>query len=293
MGMSHSYRHYRDGDWQLLVLPEHWSPLLWRTVQEQIARQSPSKHPQTVKLLPPGSAAEHPLFLKVFHRESMTSMLKDVFRSSKSLRALRQGRALADAGFNAPLAIAAGEQRKYRLLSKSFLLTAGISGQPLPVYLRDRQISDRAIRSLRRKRKAVKELATELRRFHALGFVHGDLIPWNILVSEQSDDRVCFYFIDNDRTGKYASWIPQRRWRRNLVQLNRFPLPGVTLQDRLRFLRQYLSKEQWDRKDRRLVSWLERKTRQRRSVCDHIAGMKSFRELMRWSGKTMNRTGML
>jgi hypothetical protein len=282
MGISHRYRVYGEDDWKLWVIPEHWNGALWRMVQDRINEQTPSKHPQTIKLQLPVFEDERPLFLKVFHRTSMMATLKDTFRKSKSLRALRQGIGLAEMGFNAPLAIAVGEQRRYRLLQKSFLLTIGISGEALPIYLHDRRASEPPDLSLRQKTRAVKELAIEVRRFHGLGFVHGDLIPWNILVSEDPGDGIRFYFMDNDRTGKYPSWIPQRRWRRNLVQLNRFPLPGVTLQDRMRFLHHYLSKRSWDRQDRRLISWLENKTRERRWVCDHVHA-KRFRELMRWN----------
>lgn len=293
MGIKHRYRVYSENAWKLWVIPEHWNGALWKKVQDLINEQSPSKHPQTVKLQLPVFEDERPLFLKVFHRASMIATLKDVFRRSKSLRALRQGIGLAEMGFCAPLVIAAGEQRWYRLLRKSFLLTVGISGEALPIYLHDRRISEASGLSRRQKTRAVKEFAIEVRRFHELGFVHGDLIPWNILVSEEPGDCIRFYFMDNDRTGKYPSWIPQRRWRRNLVQLNRFPLPGITLQDRMRFLHDYLSKRSWDRKDRRLISWLENKTRERRWECDHVQGAKSFRELMRWNGGGIRETPAL
>jgi hypothetical protein len=284
MAIRRSYYVYRDRDWKLWILPEHWNPALWSLIQARIAEQRSAKHPQTIKFRFSVSQNENILFLKVFHRLSLTAALKELVRPSKPLRALRQGAALAEMGFNVPLALAAGEQRKYGCLRTSFLLTQGVSGEPLPVYLHNRFVSDSGTLSLRQKRRAIQELAGEIRRFHAFGFVHGDLVPSNVFVSTVPRNGERFYFMDNDRTGKYPAWVPQRRWRRNLVQLNRFPLPGITLQDRMRFLRQYLSKRKWERKDRQLIFWLENKTRQRRWVCDRVRGGKSFRELMRWNG---------
>jgi hypothetical protein len=91
--------------------------------------------------------------------------------------------------------------------------------------------------------------------------------------------------MDNDRTHQYPKWFPQVFWRRNLVQLNRIPLPGITLQDRVRFLSHYLGLKEWGSKERRLLSWLERKTRQRRKECDSVDAKGSFRQLMRWHGE--------
>jgi hypothetical protein len=284
MGITRSYHSFRDGNWKLWVLPEHWTAALWTRIQERIAEQSPAKHPRTIKLELPAAESGTIVFLKVFHRGSFAATLKYLFRDSKPVRTLRQAAALSEVGFNVPLTIAAGEQRRCGSLQRSFLLTLGISGEPLPVYLHQRWLSASGGLSLRQKRRAIQELAGEIRRFHAFGFVHGDLVPSNVFVSTVPRNGERFYFMDNDRTGKYPAWVPQRRWRRNLVQLNRFPLPGITLQDRMRFLRQYLPSQSWDGKDRRLIFWLEKKTRQRRWVCDRVRGGKSFRELMRWNG---------
>lgn len=288
MRLGPSYHYYRDGDWNLWVLPQYWNPVLWRTVQCSIEEQRPAKHPQTIQLEIAAPEDKDVFYLKVFHCGSAAGALKDCFRSSKALRALRQGLALSKSGFNVPLALAAGEQRRFRRLERSFLLSQSAAGQPLPVYLHNRWTGEARALSLLEKRRSIDRLAAEIRRFHRLGFVHGDLVPSNVFVSVTPGDGIGFYLMDNDRTRRYPNWIPQALWRRNLVQLNRFPLPGVSLQDRMRFLRQYLSKEAWDNKDRRLISWLEKKTRRRRWVCDHVQSGKSFRELMRWNGPFAN-----
>lgn len=131
----------------------------------------------------------------------------------------------------------------------------------------------------------------EVRRLHRCGFVHGDLIPANILVQTMGDGRVRFFYIDNDRTRRYPAWLPHGLWKRNLVQLNRFVLAGISLQDRMRFLKSYLgkrSKRSWGERERRLIHWLEEKTRRRRRECDRVEARVSFRELMRWNGPFSN-----
>ena len=45
--------------------------------------------------------------------------------------------ALASAGFNVPETIGAGEVRRFRIVRRSFVLTAKVDGQPLPVFLAD------------------------------------------------------------------------------------------------------------------------------------------------------------
>jgi len=68
--------------------------------------------------------------------------------------------------------------------------------------------------------------------------VAGDLVPANVwLLRSAAGDRLAL--LDHDRTragGTPACW---RRARRNLVQLNRFVLPGVLATDRARVYRAY------------------------------------------------------
>jgi hypothetical protein len=92
-----------------------------------------------------------------------------------------------------------------------------------------------------------------------------------------------FYFMDNDRTHRYPRWLRQTLWKRNLIQLNRMPLAGISLQDRIRFMRAYLDVERLSAADRALARWLEARTRKRRKECDGADPTVSFRRLMRWA----------
>ncbi|MBI4527650.1 MAG: hypothetical protein HY695_27960 [Deltaproteobacteria bacterium] len=283
MGARSRFEFRREGSWNLLVSPESWSQDLWEEVLSQIKRIAPSGHPQTTRFRLDQVVSAEEYYLKVYHDLDLWTGLKDALRDSKALRALKQGEALRCRGFDVPLAVAAGEKRQFGWLQKAFLLTRAVKALPLPDFLREQACMPARVIGMRIKRERVKKLALEVRRLHQDGFVHGDLIPSNIMVQTDAG-RFIFYIIDHDRTRRYPRWVPHQLWKRNLVQLNRMVLPGISLQDRMWFLKCYLGKKSWEKRDRRLIRWLEWKTRKRRQECERIQAQVSFRELMRWNG---------
>lgn len=283
MALDSKYRFFRAGKWSLLVDAGRWNQELWAAVLRQLVNQAPSDHPQTRRFHFREGKKREEYYLKIYHHSRALGAIKDLFRYSKAFRALRQGLALAEQGFHAPIAVAAGEERSLRLLKKAFLLTMRVEGSPLPLFLREHFSVPLAAAALRQKRDSLKKFAEETRRLHEAGFVHGDLVPSNVLV-RANGGGVDFFYMDNDRTRRYPVWLAQRLWKRNLVQLNRFVLPGISLQDRMRFLQSYLGQRPWGKSERQLARWLEEKTRKRRRECDRIESQVSFRELMRWNG---------
>ena len=278
------YRRVSVGAWRIACLPHFWSRAIEERVFALVDAQPESKHPQTLELRLIAQNRELECYLKVFHRAASGAALKDLFRSSKAFRAWRQGLELAAAGFAVPLTIAAGEQRHRGFLYRAFILSQKLCGQPAPAFLRgmiDR--SDKGV--VTAKRAALKQIASVIRRFHQHGFIHGDLVATNIFITDGAGEAPIFYFMDNDRTRRYPSWLPQSLWKRNLIQLNRMPLPGISLQDRMRFFQAYLNRQDLTAGDRELVRWLERKTRQRRRECDGVDASGDFRKLMRWSAE--------
>ena len=283
MAALSDYQRVVAGKWRLSVLAGQWSGDLQNPVLELVDARQWARHPQTVEARLVVGGTEKFFYLKIFHRAQGFSGLKDLLRQSKAVRFWRLGIALSASGFSTPLTIAVGEQRRCRLVQRAFVLTEAIDGRSLPDFL-GRWTSRRAgARTLARKWEAIRFFAALIRRFHRLGFVHGDMVASNIVVSETARDGAKFYFIDNDRTRRFPRWLPQSQWRRNLVQLNRLPLPGISLQDRMRFLHAYLSAEEFSVADRKLARWLELKTRQRRKECDGVDASVNFRKLMRWS----------
>jgi Lipopolysaccharide kinase (Kdo/WaaP) family len=277
--VSH-YISQQDGAWSLWFRLEYWNQELWDAVRDLLAAEVPSRHPRTMEIRLEG--AERRLFLKAFYGTTALGSFKDFFRRSKAVRSFMLTESLGGLGFNAPVAIGAGEERCFNILRRSFIVTLPVKGLPLPNFLRDHYDRPVGGTSLRQKREILAELARETRRLHDLGFVHGDFVPGNIFISLSATGSARFFFMDNDRTRRYPSWMPQGLWKRNLVQLNRFPLAGISLQDRMRFFHAYTRHKRLGRQDRRLVGWLERKTRQRRRECDAVDASGSFRRLMHW-----------
>ena len=260
------YRFYRERKWRLWVHSQRWDESLWGEILSQLAKGERTKHPQTRRLRHAGAE----FYLKIYHRYDFLSAFKDLFRDSKALRALKQGEALRGEGFSVPLPVAVGEERNFGILGRAFFVTVAVEGSSLPLFLQECSSTLLGTSGLEKKRESLRQLALEIRRLHQRGFVHGDLIPPNILV-RPDQNGVTFFFMDNDRTRRYPPWLPQPLWKRNLVQLNRFDLAGISHQDRMRFLRFYLGRGECGGRERRLARWLAEKTWRRRQEFDRTA----------------------
>jgi serine/threonine protein kinase len=277
------YLSASDGAWHLWFRSDLWSGDIWHAVRQVILGARPQNHPLTVEIR---IGASQQAFLKIFFANTVAGALKDCFRRSKAVRALFVAEILSERSLNAPVAVAAGEERYARILRRSFVVSLPVEGSSLPDFLRHRLDPRAPALPLRLKREMLGELAREIRRFHDQGFVHGDLVPGNIFATVDSQNSARFCFMDNDRTRRYPVWWRHRLWRRNLVQLNRFPLAGISLQDRMRFFHGYVQSRKLGSKERKLLRWLEQKTRQRRRECDAVDASGSFRKLMRWQAPT-------
>src|SRR5262249_8956801 len=140
----------------------------------------------------------------------------------RAVRAFRMGEALRNAGFAAPEVVTAARHGRSGLL-----VTRDAGGEDLLAAVAAFSPDRGAKRAL------LRALGTEIGRLHRAGFVHGDLVPANI---RWVDGR--FVFLDNDRTRRSAVLV-RLTGRRNLVQLGRFVVRGLTLTDRARVLGAY------------------------------------------------------
>jgi hypothetical protein len=279
MAALSEHAEFSVAGWRIFARDELWNAALQDHVLALVRAQTTARHPQTIELSHEVDGTEQHFFLKVFHRNSLLAAVKDRFRPGRAFNSWQQGGALTAAGFNAPAAIAVGKSG-WRMARREFILTARIGGSPLTTYLGRNGV--RWPVSLAFKRDHIRNLARLIRRFHDAGFVHGDLVASNLLVVVKEIGGVEFYFMDNDRTRRYPRWLRQKFWKRNLIQLNRMPLPGISLQDRMRFFHAYLNVRRLSDADRRFARWLEARTRQRRKECDGADPTGSFRRLMRW-----------
>ena len=234
-------RQSSEGNWRLLYLPSLWSQELWREISShlQSIREGFRRHPETRKIGYRSGETRLELYLKIYYPSTPLEGLKDLFRHSRAFRAFRACRVLSLHGFHVPIGVAAGEIRTLRWVRLAFLLTLSVPALPLPQYVKAQYPSDGEGPAVRRKREFLRQLALEVRRMHRLGFIHGDLLASNIMV-QANEDQLNFYTLDHDRTRRYPAWLPNGLWRRNLVQLNRVELPGISVRDRIRFLKFYL-----------------------------------------------------
>jgi hypothetical protein len=140
---------------------------------------------------------------------------------------------------------------------------------------------------MKEKRAGIILLAHLIREFHRQGFIHGDLVATNLLIAGSTADGLSVWFMDNDRTMRLPKWLFRSLRNRNLIQLNRMPLPGITLQDRMRFLHAFLGRQKLTHRDRVFARGIEKKTRRRRKECDGADPTIDFRQLMRWKGTSI------
>jgi hypothetical protein len=197
--------------------------------------------------------------------------------ASRARRAFDMGKALAAAGFAAPRTLLVGARD-----GGGLLVTADAGGDDLLTAVG--RLADGGPERRRAKRAMLRELGAEVARLHRAGFVHGDLVPPNLRWRDGE-----LVFLDNDRTRRAPIPALARGARRNLVQLGRFVVPGVSLTDRARVLVAYATGRGLGRRQRhRLAVWIIRKVTARRCAIDHIrpevAARAGFRALMRSGG---------
>jgi hypothetical protein len=261
----------RDG-WTVWLDRARWRESWWRELRAAIDGGAQpfavSRHARTFVLSLPADGASLRAFAKIYRPAAAADAFKDLWRSSKPLRALRASSRLAADGFHVAPVLAAGEERRLRRLQRGFLLTEEVAW---PGALR---LAEELVGSPARRRRVASALGAEVGRLHRLGYVHGDLVATNVLVDEGPPPRFCF--LDHDRT-RYRSAIDTRRQqRRNLVQLNRLPLPGVSHGDRLRAFIAYAKERGWEKSRwRREARWLAEATRLRRRELERIAARKA------------------
>ena len=259
----------------------------WIARVEELARTTDalhrSKHAATYRW----ARSQGDVYVKVYHRYRRTTALKDALRPSKARHVARVSAGLATAGFRVPRVLAAGEERHGVALGRAWVATAAVAGEPVADRLAVLARGGDWHARLTGKRVLLAAIGAEVARLHAVGAVAGDLVPANVWVT--GADVPAITLLDHDRTRLGRAPAPWRRARRNLVQLNRVVLAGVTATDRLRVFRAYAAGRGWAwRPARRRLRWIVAKTIARRRRFDRVVLARgravSFRELMRADG---------
>lgn len=236
-----------------------------------------SRHAATYKVSHP-SAGE--LFIKFFKPEGLLPNIKDIFRGSRAYRAWKAGEMLKKTGFRVPEVVAFGEKRRFGLLKEAFMATVPIKGYPL----QDGFLS----MPFRVKRNILCQLGREVGRLHKHGIIHGDLLPGNIFVVEE-EGRYFISLLDNEATRKYRTITVSQRVK-NLVQINRMAIPGVTATDRIRFFDAYLEenpslKPEGNNILKNIVKITAERVMRHRGIPIDERKEMTFRKLMQWKGE--------
>ncbi|HXR36874.1 MAG TPA: lipopolysaccharide kinase InaA family protein [Candidatus Binataceae bacterium] len=170
------------------------------------------------------------LFVKTYDAPRGFLAVKERVRGGRASNVLRMTQALQRRGFSSPRVVLSGT---HAASGRTMLASVRADGESLAEIIRpapDGQSRDR-------KRALLRALGSEVARLHRAGFIHGDLTPYNIFVIQDEPPRLIF--LDHDRTRR--GFPAGRRYRqlRNLVQLGRFDLPGLSNADRLRVFHAY------------------------------------------------------
>lgn len=252
----------------------------------QIKYDSRSKHAKNRKVEVTIDRQKRSFFVKRFFTPRFGHLIKESLRSSKAINAWKAGLMLSANGFHTAPVVLAGERRRWGLLVDSVFVAEAMHALTIGDYLSKHFGANRPADAFRGKRTLIRALGREVGRMHAVGIVHGDLLPGNILVDSDGEETR-FVYIDNDRTRKLLVRVPMKLIVRNLVQLGRFSLSGITLTDRLRFFKAYMeANPRFKQRERELLAKVVRRTRKRlikRRRGDKTPEALSFRALL--SGK--------
>jgi len=197
------------------------------------------------------------IYLKRYNVFSRRYQLGSLFFPSAASRSWAGAKILLGAGFHTGRPIAAVEHRSRGVLAKSFYLSEEIpGGKTVDVYWREELIPISGPEGFLRRRIFLKDLAVLFRSLHGRNIYHNDLKDANIIVAsgDTRPDR-CFYLLDLEGIRKYRA-LNRRRRIKNLVQLNRTMGTLLRASEKLYWLKVYLGKVFFDRRERR--KWIKR-----------------------------------
>ncbi|HXN86166.1 MAG TPA: lipopolysaccharide kinase InaA family protein [Candidatus Binataceae bacterium] len=139
-----------------------------------------------------------------------------------------------------------------------------IVANEVPGFMLTRWMNPAHSTSLAIRRAILHQLGEEIARLHRVGYIHGDLTPYNIFVT--IEPSIAITFIDHERTIRISRLTINlaRNRMRNLVQLGHFNIPGISRADKLRVFNSYSAAAGWsDRGKRKSLSRLTKMIRRR------------------------------
>ena len=151
-------------------------------------------------LLLPASVSDDRPAIYVKHLPQVSKLRSPVMRT------LSVTHAMARAGLGVPSVILAA-QRRHGASRENILMTNQVDGQSVQSLIWPTS-DDAACRQ------CLREVGRHIARLHQHGFLHGDLLPGNLIQTPGGE----LVYMDNDRTRKFP-WLPLSIRQRNLTQM--------------------------------------------------------------------------
>jgi tRNA A-37 threonylcarbamoyl transferase component Bud32 len=181
------------------------------------------------------------LHIKRYNYQSTFYALKNLFRTSRAKRVWKVAQNLIECNIPTPQPISFLEQRKGRLLIKSFFISKKIDGAlPLNSAIQELK-TGRSSQGTTQKKMLIQQVAHLVRALHECGICHRDLKASNILLQKKPGQEQKLYLVDLDSARVQTRILTKERIR-DLARLNAslFYATGISTADRFRFLRDYL-----------------------------------------------------
>jgi tRNA A-37 threonylcarbamoyl transferase component Bud32 len=185
--------------------------------------------------------SQESLYIKRYNYQNRLYVLKNLFRPSRAKRVWKVSQKLVACNIPTPLPISFLEQRKGRLLIKSFFISQKVDGA-LNLNAAFQQLqTDSSVQDTKQKKSLIHQVANMIRSLHDCGICHRDLKASNILVQGISKQAEKLYLVDLD-SARIQKGVPKKGRIRDLSRLNAslFFTTGISTTDRLRFLHNYL-----------------------------------------------------
>ena len=153
----------------------------------------------------------------------------------------------------APVVVAYAEKMTFCYERASTLITQGLVGQSLEVFVPKHFARGANREEILRRREWMEQLARMIGRFHRSGFCHRDLYLSHIFIGFKRNGSPIFYLIDLARCFK-VRWRRKRWLIKDLAALN-FSAPKriISRTDRMRFFLAYLGKSRLGHEDKRMI----------------------------------------
>lgn len=180
---------------------------------------------------------ENDVFIKIFNSSSLLLKLKHIFIPSKAIKEFDLSCKINKSGIPAVFTIAAGNEKRFCLLKRSYLIVKKINNVVnLTEFFYDPTLKpgDKHI--------VLEQFGKIARQSHEKGIFQTDFALNNFLVKKISENEFRIYLIDYERT-KICRRISEEKKFWILAKLNRVG-SDFSICDKLRFLRSYLSGNQ-------------------------------------------------